>query len=206
MKDTSIPISKTIKASWTDFWKYWPFFIGVMLVFGVLSYISNYIAYTVSSKIILITVNTLISIILINISIGFVVEALHVLDGKAPEYRNILKNWNLLVNYFIVSTLYSLIVFGGFLLFFVPGVIWALKFSMSTILVIDKKMKPIKALRESARMTSGYKPSLFWFFITVIIMYLSGFLFFFVGALVSVPISWIAILYTYRYLEQRSRN
>jgi len=57
--------------------------------------------------------------------------------------------------------LYLLIVLGGTILLVVPGIIWGIKFSFFSYAILDKKMGPIAALKESARITQGNKWNLF---------------------------------------------
>ncbi len=57
----------------------------------------------------------------------------------------------------LTSILYSLIVFAGALLLIVPGIVWALKYSMWWFAVTDRRLSGRKALRFSGNITKGYK-------------------------------------------------
>ncbi|MBL7036618.1 hypothetical protein ISR94_02095 [Candidatus Microgenomates bacterium] len=57
--------------------------------------------------------------------------------------------------YLIVTMVVGLIVFLGGLLLIIPGIMFAVWFSFSTLLVIDKELKVKEALRQSKEMVSG---------------------------------------------------
>jgi uncharacterized membrane protein len=89
----------------------------------------------------------------------------------------IMKDVKLNLNYFIVVVLTGLMIFGGMILFVVPGVILALMTSLSMYLVYDKRLKPIESIRTSINLTKGQKGqlliiALFSLIPTLIIMFL----------------------------------
>lgn len=90
---------------------------------------------------------------------------------------------------------------GGFILLIVPGVIWCIKYSFAPILVIDKKMRPMEAIRESGRLTAGSKGKVFLFGIVSMLVVMLGYIALFVGSLVSIPVSMLAWVHVYRSLE-----
>ncbi len=55
------------------------------------------------------------------------------------------------------------ILFVGFMLFIIPGVILSIKFMFSEYLLIEENLGPIEALKRSSSLTSGYKWKLYIF-------------------------------------------
>jgi uncharacterized membrane protein len=99
---------------------------------------------------------------------------------------------------------YGLIVVGGIILLIVPGIIWSIKYMFTPFIVIDKSMMPMDAIRESGRITDGHKSQLFLFGLALAGINILGFLCFVVGLLVSVPVSALATVYAYRFLEHQA--
>jgi uncharacterized membrane protein len=83
----------------------------------------------------------------------------------------------------------------------VPGIIFALMFMFATFLMIDRGLGPIEAMKESHRITRGYKWSLFGFSLLLVLVNLAGLLALFVGIFVSAPVSLLAVTHAYRVLS-----
>lgn len=99
------------------------------------------------------------------------------------------------------SVLYALIVLAGLILLIVPGIIWGIKYSLFTYLILDRGMGPIEALKRSGEITMGHKGNLFLLHLLFVAIALLGALACGVGILVAAPIILIAHAYVYRRLE-----
>ena len=104
------------------------------------------------------------------------------------------------------TLLFGIILVGGFLLLVVPGIIWSIMFGFAGYLVVDKAMWPMEALKESKRMTYGYKWELFLLAIFTILIVLLGVVCLLVGMLVAYPIVTIATAHAFRTIESHSTN
>ena len=93
----------------------------------------------------------------------------------------------------------------GLLLLIVPGIIFGLMFMFATILVIDRELGPIEAMKESNRVTRGYKWNLLGLVLVLALVNLLGALALFVGLLVSVPVTLLALMHVYRVLAGARR-
>ena len=94
----------------------------------------------------------------------------------------------------------------GIPLLFVLGVIFSLMFMFSGFLVIDRELGPIEAMKESYRMTHGYKWSLLGLLLLLFLINLLGLLAFIVGIFVSAPVSLLAVTHAYRVLAGGART
>lgn len=103
--------------------------------------------------------------------------------------------------YLAVCFLGSIPVVLGLILFIVPGVIIALAFSFAGILVIEKGMGPVEALKESVRLTRGHRFELFKLAVATLILNIVGFCALLVGLFVTVPISQLAFIHAYRTIS-----
>lgn len=101
-----------------------------------------------------------------------------------------------------LSLLEGIAVLAGLVLFIVPGIILAVMFMFGCYLVIDRRLTPIKALKESARMTKGHRWNLFLLLLVIIALNIVGLLALAIGLLVTVPLSILAVVHAYRTLEE----
>ncbi|MGD9502193.1 MAG: DUF975 family protein [Methyloceanibacter sp.] len=81
------------------------------------------------------------------------------------------------------------------------GVILSLMFFFSGFLVIDRGLGPIEALKESHRITDGYKWDLFWLSLLLMLINVAGLVALVVGLFVSAPVSLLALTHAYRVLS-----
>ena len=103
-------------------------------------------------------------------------------------------------NYLAATIVVGIAIILGLLLLIVPGIIVALMFMFATIIVIDRERGPIEAMKESMRVTRGYKWSLLGLAVVLVLLNVLGLLAFVVGLLVSIPVSLLAFMHAYRSL------
>ena len=89
----------------------------------------------------------------------------------------------------------------GVPLLVVLAVILSLMLLFSGFLVIDRGLGPIEALKESHRITQGYKWTLFVFCLLLVLVNLAGLLALIVGIFVSAPVSLLVLTHAYRVLS-----
>jgi uncharacterized membrane protein len=146
-------------------------------------------------------IGQLISIVL---SIGLLKIALSFCDEQKPGIVTLFDGFDCFWRYLGVAVLYILIVVGGFLLLIVPGIIWAVKFSLCYYFVVDKGLGPIEALKASSRTTKGVKWDLFGFDIFTILIIYAGFLCLGVGVFAAYPTVLVAKTLVYRQLSAQT--
>jgi hypothetical protein len=134
--------------------------------------------------------------------IGLIRIYLKLCDNQEPQFQDLylgqgLKLW---LSYLVTSLLYILIVLGGLILILVPGIIWAIRFQYCQYLVIDKGLGPVEALRKSSAITMGQKRELFVFGLLLFLINILGFLAFFFGLFITMPLTMIAAASVYRKL------
>lgn len=135
------------------------------------------------------------------IGAGFVRLFLNAVDGKEVSIKVLFSETKRALPYLLVTVLYGLIVMLGLVLFIIPGIIWSLKYILAPMLVVDQGMKPMEALRASAQMTDGIKWDIYGFQQVLGTILMLGYLVFFIGILVSIPVAMIAYMGLYRHLS-----
>jgi len=130
--------------------------------------------------------------------------ALALQDGKKLEWARPPSLVGDFLTFLLTWVLYGLVVGVGLLLLIVPGIIWGLKFGFSTFLVVDKKLDPIEAFRESSRLTLGVKGQLLEFALLLLGVNILGAIALGVGLFVTIPTTFIAAAHVFRRLQARA--
>lgn len=195
----TISIQAALRFGWDTFKKRPGFFIGMTLIIFIVSWVTGFVISMVGLKENFIgsIVNLLITTL---IDLGVVATMLKVYD--APESAHISDLWHpsQYLPYLGATLLTALIVVVGLILLIVPGVIAAVMLIFVKFIVVDRKMGPIEALKESARMTKGHRMTLFLLILAIAAINIIGAILLLVPLLITIPVSTLAMVYTYRKL------
>lgn len=139
-------------------------FLLVIIVAGVLSSVVPPIAFLVSPILMM----------------GVFLVGKHLLKEKEVQFEPIFAYFRDIEHgfkIFVVSLLVNLITVVGLILFIIPGIIFAMKYSQAAFLMSeDKNLDIMDALKKSGEMMDGYKMNLFLFGLSFIGHILLGFL------------------------------
>ena len=144
-----------------------------------------------------------VTVLLFIIRIGYTKIFLRIFDGESPKFAELFKEYRTFWRYIGVSILLPLIVFGGLILLVIPGLVWTIRLSLAPIIVVDTKLGPIAAIKESYAITRGSFWNLTLFWIIIGILNLAGLVVFVVGLLITIPLSTLASIYVYRELSKK---
>lgn len=203
MKTKGFSIREAISFGWEEMKKNFMFFLGFLIILFVAEIVINWFFartnFNATAQI-----GMTISLIL-SILIGFAVTkiSLDAANNESLSLKNINKVLPRFLDYFLVQILTSLIVSVGFVLLIVPGIIWSIQFSMAPYLIIEKKLNPIEAMRESSRITKGNKWRLFIFSLLLALINIAGILVFIVGIFSTLPTAIIAHASIYNKLKTK---
>ena len=180
------------------------FFIGLLIIVVFVSVLTSalrngvqkaalaYLVFTVVQYL----VNTVVAMGLIKISLEFVAKV-------KPRIRDIVY-YKPIVKYVLASIASGVIVFVGFILLIIPGIILAVRLQYATYLIVDKNLGPIEALKTSWKLTRGNTWNLFFFGILLGLINILGVLCLVVGLFVTVPLGMVATTFVYRKLLLQS--
>ncbi len=146
---------------------------------------------------ILIAVYLLISAIF---SLAITTITLTSYDYGIPTTRKVSPSLRQVISEIIASVLYLSIVGIGLMLFIVPGVVWAIKYSFYRYSIVDKNAGPFAALKDSALITAGIKKELLWIWIILAIFHGIASAYGGIGILLTIPLSYWAYTALYRQL------
>ncbi len=137
------------------------------------------------------------------LGIGLIKIYLGLVRGQTVSFSTMFSGADLVLKMIGGAILYMLIVFGGYILFVVPGIIWSYKYSLFAFFIVDKGMGPIEALKESGKITNGAKWDLFSFRILMQAILFLGLLALGLGFLVALPVMLGAYVNSYLQLVNR---
>lgn len=141
-------------------------------------------------------------VILVIIKIGYAKIFLKIYDGENPKFLEIFEEYRIFWRYLGASILFALVFVGGLILLIIPGIFWAVRFYFSTLIVIDTKIGPIAAMKESYAITKGSFWKILLFLALIALFNLVGLILFGVGLLITIPLSTFASVYVYRELSK----
>lgn len=195
-------ISAAISYGWNQFKKMPGYFIGLLFIVFLIGIIPDVIQMffkkTYGSAFIFSTISIVIQIVL---SLGLTKIMLGIYSGSKPAYRALFSQNNKIFKYFLATILYTLIVVAGLLLFIVPGVIWAIKYSFYDYYIVDKDANIWESFLLSGQATMGNKWTLLGLGFVLGVINLLGVLCLGVGLFVTIPIALMAEVYAYKLLS-----
>lgn len=205
-------IKEAVKAGWELTKQNLGLMVGVVVVVVLVNLLPNMLTMLMedgrnsSLEILAIPVMLVSWILNFLVSLGMIKVVLNVVDKKKTAIADLFNGYPLLLNYIAGSIIYGLIVVGGFILFIIPGIYFAIKYHFYSYYIVDKKMGPIEAIKASGKITKGIKLHLILFGIVLALLNLLGALLFGIGLLITIPITAIAYAYVYRNLSKSSQS
>jgi len=158
-----------------------------------------------------------ISLFLIQLIVGYLIVKLSLLfvDGIEIRLKNITTKPTVFFNYTIGTAFYGSSIMllmilmkqlGEMgLIMLIPIILIILKFQFVNYIIVDRGVNVFNAFRLSNEITRGLLSDLFFFIVSVFIINLIGAFVFFIGLLITIPISIVAIAILYRDLIGKFR-
>ncbi len=164
--------------------------------------------------------------------IGLFRLALKVVDGKSPSFGDLFGGFSVVIQWIITTFLYALIAaspvivagliasllnltqaqvaiaFGVYLVYLaqIPSAILAAMFWPWPFVMIDKTSNPIKALKETYKLTEGAKWDVYLLILASGLVVGIGFILVVVGFFAAFPVTLIAQAGMYRALQAKTPN
>lgn len=197
---SSISAVSSLKFGWKTFKARPWLFVGSILIYAAVQFVLLAVEKTLGSagEFLMVFINLGVGTVL---AVGLMSLYLKAHDNlKEASFSDM---WNLepFWRYLVTSVVIAIIVIVGIFVLIIPGIIFALAFSMAPYLVIEKKMWTKKALKKSWDMTKGHWLELFLLGIAMAVINFLGAFLLLVGLLVTAPVSLLAMAHVYRKLS-----
>ena len=192
---------------WKQLWKYFLelFLIGIIVV--VISIPSSIFSYTTSANewmdpstfmflaffgSVMGIFSLIYNLLVVGpVNYGVAYAYLRAARGDKLEIKDMFESFKNYLNVVLANLVVGIIVFIGFILLIIPGIIFACKLAFTPYLVVEWKMDVITAIKESWRMTDGYALDVFLIGLLGIPIVIAGLICFGVGVIVS--FMWITL-------------
>ncbi|PJE64082.1 MAG: hypothetical protein COU90_04400 [Candidatus Ryanbacteria bacterium CG10_big_fil_rev_8_21_14_0_10_43_42] len=199
----TISTKEALFFGWDAFKETYRIFIPALLITIGLSFMVSFLEEEKVGDTLMIIAGVLGTIAQIIIGLGLVKVSLRTVDGERVVFDDIFSVTHLFFSYLGASLLYSLIVFGGFLLLIIPGIIWTVTYWLFQYTLVDREKGVFDALRSAKEASTGVRWELAGFMFVSGVINIAGILAFGVGLLVSLPVTMLATAYVYRSLTIR---
>lgn len=199
---------QVLKDAWTkvkpNFWVITNVILLVALVFFTTNLFANY-AETKGP------ILSLFSFALTMISESFMMFAvmkffLDIYHKRETTVLGIFQNNKKFYKFFVLYTALNLATLAGVVLLVLPAIYIILTYSFATYILLDQNLDINASIKESEIITKGHKFELFKFWFWLLILNVFGGAFFFVGLVVTLPITILAIIEVYKMLSTRISN
>ena len=206
MQEKKFSIEEALRFGWENTKSHFGFFAILLVVVFIISAMFSVIENITMREMQLVSlaarlVSAVVSLIL---GMGLVRISLKFVDGQPAEFSDLFSGMQNFISYAAASILYGLMVFCGFILLIIPGIILLIQFQFATYSIVDEQTRPIEALKRSAQLTKGTKLNLLLFGLVILLLNFAGLLAFIIGLFVSIPVSMLATAYVYRQLSQQA--
>ncbi|MEB2313301.1 MAG: hypothetical protein OZ921_09485 [Sorangiineae bacterium] len=137
---------------------------------------------------------------------GMFAFCLDVTRGKTPDFGAIFAGGPGFLSLLGATLLVQIGTTIGVFLCIVPGIIFALGMLIHPLVIVDRGLGAIDALKESWGMTHGHKATLFIYALAMFVVFLGGVIACCLGAaLISLPMWFLGLTYIYERLSAETR-
>jgi uncharacterized membrane protein len=138
------------------------------------------------------------------LQVGLLRIYLATVRGQTPEFGQLFSGGDRFVTTLLSTMLLGLAIFFGFLLLIVPGVILAIGLYNTMFFAADTDLGVVDCLKASWNSLAGQKGKFFAFLLVLGVLNIAGILACFIGLLVSVPVTILALSIVYTRLTGRT--
>lgn len=195
----------TLKSAWQLFLVHKKFYLKTVLIFGGIALVADWMADDKSMKLVDVILSLISTIASWYGSIILMKASLAVSKNQPipQDVSNV--SWQVILALFVSSILVGIGSFIGFLLIVIPGIIFAIRTSLTSYVILDGEVKIIPAIKKSMALTKGYFWSFARLFLCICVLaVVSVFPLIGLGFILLVPVSTLAFSLIYRKLQTSS--
>lgn len=133
-------------------------------------------------------------------------EVLGTIDGRKPDVGRMFQGFDRFGDAFLAHLVSSILIVLGIVCLIVPGIILAIMWMFTLPVIGETPLGFWEAMRESSRLTEGYRWRLFLLALACILVCLLGLLVFCVGVFVALAVNMTALGLAYRFLQAKKRQ
>lgn len=197
---------EAIGFGWTNLKAHWKFLLVIGLISILGSVVPNVMPQVLANQSVLIRLLLTIAawIFSVILSMGVINIMLMFVDGKMPQLTDLFTSAHLFIKFILAQILMLVVLFIGYMLFIIPGIIFSVRLQFVTYAIVDKKLGPIGALKYSWAVTKGQFWRLSVFNLVNGLVMILGILALGIGIIVAIPVTSLATAFVYRKLSVNS--
>jgi len=198
-----MPYGEIFSFGWKKTKENFLFLLGILVIFALVSVLNGALqeAFRPQFGVLVFIIGIAFWLLNVLLELGYFKIVLKLIAGEKPTYRQLYEHYPLFLNFLLASILMGLIILGGFILLILPGIYLAVRLQFVPILVADKGLAPIDAIKAGWELTRGKWMKVFVFDLLLIGLNILGALALLVGLLVTIPMSSVSFAYFYRKLQ-----
>ncbi len=139
------------------------------------------------------------------IMVGIWRALLGVVAGRKPSVGMMFEGFDRFGDAFLAHLVSTILILLGFVCLIAPGIILAIMWMFTFPVIGETSLGFWEAMRESARLTEGYRWRLFLLLLACMLVGMLGALVFCVGIFVAMPVNFTALALAYRFLQEKKR-
>lgn len=140
------------------------------------------------------------------IMVGIWRAVLGTIDGRKPDVGMMFQGFDRFGDAFLAYLVSAILIALGLVCLIVPGIILAIMWLFAFPVLGETPLGFWEAMRESSRLTEGYRWRLFLLVLACVLVALLGLLVFCVGVFVSMAVNITALALAYRFLQAKKRQ
>jgi uncharacterized membrane protein len=151
--------------------------------------------------------SVLLSVLNMVMTMGVIKISLALIDQKPTHVGDMFSTWYGLLHYFLATMTFVLIIVIGLSFLIFPGIYLALRLQFYSYFIVEEpEITFWEALNKSYHLTENWTLALFWWALVNIVINLLGVLFFFVGVIISYPITQLVTASIYRGMQREAES
>ncbi len=206
-------VTDLFRAGWKTFLGRKWFFIGISAVYifvsaipSIIENIEKSVAHIADDPLftfLSLFVNIAATVLGFIIPIGYLYIMLQADDNGVYGWKDLFATKGVFWKFFFSWIINHILIVVGFALLVIPGVFLTVVLIFALASVIDEKIGPIQALKETYRLVKDVWLKMLLFSLAVFALNILGFFVFGVGLLVTMPVSALAVVHVYRVLKHK---
>lgn len=199
-----LPITLILQDSWTkvksNFWVITNAILLTALIFFATNLFSSYVK---DGEVTLIVTAFIITALVESFMMFALMKFfLRIYNDQEVSVLGMFQKGKGFYKFFIIYYAINFATLAGLFLFIIPAVYVLLTYSFATYIYIEQGLSIQSSIAESARISKGNKNELLSFWLYIIVLNLFGAALFIVGLVVTLPVSFLAVIIVYKKLSE----
>jgi uncharacterized membrane protein len=148
----------------------------------------------------------LLTLLQMVLTMGYIKVCLALIDQRPTHVTDLFSPWNGLLSYFLATMIYILVIVIGLAMLIFPGIYLAIRLQFYPYFIVEEDVTFWEALNKSYHLTEQWTWGLFIWGLVNMLINILGVLVFFVGVVVSYPITQLVNVMIFRGMQRGAEH